>query len=124
MICQPPGLGTNGGRFGGTVGLHITAVEVESAAGDDLAMCIVVSSGASCMPSQKEPHTSQGRSSSSMTKFGSMAFQLSPVICPSLPFFQSCEQTMQPSSFHISDRSERVLSRPMAEPFLPKVEQL
>lgn len=42
MICQPPGLGTNGGRFGGTVGLHITAVEVESAAGDDLAMCIVV----------------------------------------------------------------------------------
>ena len=126
MISQPPGLGTNGGRFGGTVGLHITAVEVESAAGDDLAMCIVVSSGASCMPSQKEPHTSQGISLSSMTKFGSMAFQLS-VVTRHLPvgtLLPVVRAEMQPSSFHISDRSERVLSRPMAEPFLPKVEQL
>ena len=44
-----------------------------------------------------------------------MAFQLSRF---------SREVTMQPSSFHIFAASERLLSRPMAEPFLPKVEQL
>ena len=76
------------------------------------------------MPSQKEPHTSQGLSLSSMTKLGSMAFQLSPEVVPSAFFFQSWEVTMHPSSFHMPERSERLLSRPIAEPFLPKVEQL
>ena len=36
----------------------------------------------------------------------------------------SREVTMQPLSFHIPERSERLLSSPMAEPFFPKVEQL
>ena len=79
------------------------------------AMCMVESRRASWMPSQNEPQTSHGWSLSSMTKLGSMAFQLSRF---------SREVTIQPSSFHILAPSERLLNRPMAEPFLPKVEQL
>ena len=80
-----------------------------------LAICMVVSSCASWMPSQNDPHTSHGVSLSSIMKLGSMAFQL-------LRF--DLEAMMQPSSFHIVLPRWLVLSRPMAEPFLPKVEQL
>ena len=77
--------------------------------------CMVVSRGTIWMPSQKEPQTSHGRSLSSMTKLGSMAFQLSRF---------SREVTMHPSSCHIGNASERLLSSPIADPFLPNVEQL
>ena len=80
-----------------------------------LAICMVVSSLANCIPSQNEPHTSHGVSVSSITKFGSMAFQLSRF---------SRDVTMQPSSFHIGDESLLAESSPMADPFLPNVEQL
>ena len=80
-----------------------------------LAMCIVVSRRTIWMPSQKEPQVIQGWSFPSMTKLGSMAFHWSRF---------SREATMHPSSFQMGRASERVLSSPMAEPFLPNVEQL
>ena len=67
------------------------------------------------MPSQNEPHSIQGWSLSSTTRQGSMAFQLSRL---------SRDATMQPLSLHTLPCSERVQSSPMADVFLPNVEQL
>src|SRR5574344_1166100 len=81
-----------------------------------LAMCIVVSSFTSWMPSQNEPNVIQGSPLSSITKLGSIAFQLSR---------PSREHTIAPSSFQVSSASsDRADISPIADVFLPNVEQL
>ena len=79
------------------------------------AICMVVSRRASCIPSQNEPHTIQGWSLSSITKLGSIAFQLSRF---------SRDVTILPSSSQMPEANLRVDNNPIVDPFLPKVEQL
>ena len=77
--------------------------------------CKERSSCTSWMPSQNDPHVIQALPFLSTMKLGSMAFQLSR---------SPLEATMHPSSFHPSAlASDVLLSNPIADVFLPNVEQ-
>ena len=68
------------------------------------------------MPPQKLPKTSQGLPSVSTTAFGSMAFQLSPVV---VTFEQ---MVAEPWSVHEPELSDVRVACPMHDVFAPKVE--